>query len=147
MASVLFGGGEEGGAGGALPTFNRSDDFYSSSSSWPTSSLAGAMGTGGASSSAYQRGQGFGAPHAGDGSFPGGDLEDYENEPPLLQELGVDFTHIRTKTTAVLSASAAERERRFAPSSPRPRRVTSPPPPHSPHPRALQCSRSPSSRP
>lgn len=107
MTSVLF-GGEEGGAGGALPTFNRSDDFYSSSSSWPSSSLGGAMGSGGASSAAYQRGTqlagSFGAPNVGDGSFPGGDLEDYENEPPLLQELGVDFTHIRTKTTAVLSA-------------------------------------------
>ncbi len=30
------------------------------------------------------------------------DSEDYENERPLLEELGVDFSHIRSKVTAVL---------------------------------------------
>lgn len=28
--------------------------------------------------------------------------EDYENEPPLLEELGINFEHIMTKTAAVL---------------------------------------------
>jgi protein YIPF5/7 len=32
-------------------------------------------------------------------------IEDYSTEPPLLQELGVDFGHIRTKVTAVLMLS------------------------------------------
>ena len=31
-----------------------------------------------------------------------GDEEDFENEPPLLEELGINFEHILTKTTAVL---------------------------------------------
>jgi hypothetical protein len=30
------------------------------------------------------------------------DLEDYSNEPPLLEELGVRFDHIFTKTQAVI---------------------------------------------
>lgn len=30
------------------------------------------------------------------------DNEDYENEPPLLEELGIRFDHIWTKTQAVL---------------------------------------------
>jgi hypothetical protein len=32
----------------------------------------------------------------------GGDLEDYSNEPPLLEELGVSFSHIYQKVVAVL---------------------------------------------
>jgi hypothetical protein len=32
----------------------------------------------------------------------GGDLEDYANEPPLLEELGVSFAHIYQKVVAVL---------------------------------------------
>jgi hypothetical protein len=30
------------------------------------------------------------------------DLEDYSNEPPLLEELGIRFDHIFTKTQAVM---------------------------------------------
>lgn len=29
--------------------------------------------------------------------------EDFENEPPLLEELGINFDHIRQKTLAVLN--------------------------------------------
>ena len=32
----------------------------------------------------------------------GNDLEDYNNEPPLLEELGVSFSHISQKVVAVL---------------------------------------------
>lgn len=31
------------------------------------------------------------------------DVEDYENEPPLLEELGINFSHITGKTFAVLA--------------------------------------------
>uniref|UniRef100_A0A8R1HK06 Uncharacterized protein n=1 Tax=Caenorhabditis japonica TaxID=281687 RepID=A0A8R1HK06_CAEJA len=31
------------------------------------------------------------------------DGEDYENEPPLLEELGINFSHIKEKTIAVLN--------------------------------------------
>ncbi|ETN84652.1 hypothetical protein NECAME_17058 [Necator americanus] len=34
---------------------------------------------------------------------PSGDGEDYENEPPLLEELGINFSHIKEKTFAVLN--------------------------------------------
>lgn len=30
------------------------------------------------------------------------DEEDYENEPPLLEELGINFEHILSKTLAVI---------------------------------------------
>lgn len=30
------------------------------------------------------------------------DIEDYSNEPPLLEELGIRFDHILTKTQAVI---------------------------------------------
>lgn len=37
--------------------------------------------------------------------------EDFENEPPLLEELGINFDHIRLKTMAVLNPlGAATRE-------------------------------------
>ncbi|VDM83671.1 unnamed protein product, partial [Strongylus vulgaris] len=31
------------------------------------------------------------------------EYEDYENEPPLLEELGINFSHIKEKTFAVLN--------------------------------------------
>lgn len=34
--------------------------------------------------------------------FPGDDEENYDNEPPLLEELGVNFDHIWSKTKAVM---------------------------------------------
>lgn len=40
----------------------------------------------------------------GGGGVPGAPYgeEDFSNEPPLLEELGIDFGHIRTKVTSVL---------------------------------------------
>jgi len=38
--------------------------------------------------------------------FPTTSDEDFENEPPLLEELGVNFDHIRLKTMAVLNPLA-----------------------------------------
>lgn len=32
---------------------------------------------------------------------------DYENEPPLLEELGINFDHIKTKTIAVINPNAS----------------------------------------
>jgi len=34
---------------------------------------------------------------------------DYDNEPPLLEELGVNFDHIRLKTLAVLNPFGSAR--------------------------------------
>ncbi|EQC38309.1 hypothetical protein SDRG_04029 [Saprolegnia diclina VS20] len=68
--------------GGNAPWFTGGD-------SAPTSDLTGSMG------------------RMGDGPPPSGrygsrDDEDYENEPPLLEELGVNFGHIWMKTQSVL---------------------------------------------
>ncbi len=102
-SNVLFGDSEGGGGPGAAPPFGGSDSFYGGGA-WPQQQQqpTGNM----AASGAYQRHNAFGPPLGGSGGMPD-DIEDYENEPPLLQELGVDFSHIRTKVTAVLSASRA----------------------------------------
>ncbi|CAJ0589777.1 unnamed protein product [Cylicocyclus nassatus] len=50
----------------------------------------------------YYGGQMF-VPNAGFGGPAAGDAEDYENEPPLLEELGINFSHIKEKTFAVLN--------------------------------------------
>ena len=85
----------------AAGPFGTADGFYTSSMSaaWPAAPPAPGGG-------AYQRASvagafGGGGGGGGGGALPG-DLEDYENEPPLLEELGVDFSHIRSKVTAVL---------------------------------------------
>lgn len=47
-----------------------------------------------------------GAPVGGLGALgvvlPDDDDEDYDNEPPLLEELGINFEHIWSKTLAVI---------------------------------------------
>ncbi|CAJ0582663.1 unnamed protein product, partial [Mesorhabditis spiculigera] len=58
-----------------------------------------------------QYGNGYGAPSNAGMFIPGQDqaamnnaaLEDFENEPPLLEELGINFSHIKEKTIAVLN--------------------------------------------
>ena len=53
---------------------------------------------------------GFGAgPAAGSGPGGGAGAEDYENEPPLLEELGINAEHILQKTLAVLNPFRATR--------------------------------------
>ncbi len=50
-------------------------------------------------------GVGAGGPVGGGavgGSMIDEDDEDYENEPPLLEELGINFEHICSKTLAVI---------------------------------------------
>lgn len=50
-------------------------------------------------------GLGVGAGGVGAGAVGGmadEDEEDYENEPPLLEELGINFEHIWSKTLAVV---------------------------------------------
>lgn len=48
--------------------------------------------------------QGFSAnPNVGGPSFSNDDTEDYSNEPPLLEELGIRFDHIWSKTQAVVN--------------------------------------------
>ncbi|CAB3397769.1 unnamed protein product [Caenorhabditis bovis] len=49
----------------------------------------------------YYGGQMF-VPNSGIGAVQS-DGEDYENEPPLLEELGINFSHIKEKTFAVLN--------------------------------------------
>ena len=50
-----------------------------------------------------------------DGRSPGnhasGDDDDYENEPPLLEELGIRFDHIWSKTQAVINPTKVREER------------------------------------
>ncbi|VDM54182.1 unnamed protein product [Angiostrongylus costaricensis] len=52
-------------------------------------------------SQSYYGGQMFMPPSA-NGIATGG-VEDYESEPPLLEELGINFSHIKEKTFAVLN--------------------------------------------
>lgn len=50
-------------------------------------------------------GVGAGGPVGGGavgGTMVDDDEEDYENEPPLLEELGINFEHIWSKTLAVI---------------------------------------------
>lgn len=55
-------------------------------------------------SHSYYGGQMFMPLSTNGGSVSGG-VEDYENEPPLLDELDINFSHIKEKTFAVLSPS------------------------------------------
>uniref|UniRef100_A0A0K0CUP6 Protein YIPF n=1 Tax=Angiostrongylus cantonensis TaxID=6313 RepID=A0A0K0CUP6_ANGCA len=57
-------------------------------------------------SQSYYGGQMFMPPSVNDGTVTGG-VEDYENEPPLLEELGINFSHIKEKTFAVLNPAGA----------------------------------------
>ncbi|KAK6024539.1 Yip1 domain protein [Ostertagia ostertagi] len=59
-----------------------------------------------AQSQNFYGGQMF-VPSAGVGGAGGGDGEDYENEPPLLEELGINFSHIKEKTFAVLNPTSS----------------------------------------
>lgn len=56
----------------------------------------------------YYGGQMF-MPNNGSGALPNAaaDGEDYENEPPLLEELGINFSHIKEKTIAVLNPTGS----------------------------------------
>lgn len=103
-----------GGGGGA-----QNLQFYSSSfSNQPVSghSTPFQAGYGGQQTQAYpaQYGAGFSAPGVSGqmgvgatglrtGWLAAFGTEGYESEPPLLEELGVNFTHIKMKTLAVLN--------------------------------------------
>lgn len=71
---------------------------------------------------------GGGASNAGGNSWSGGfggvvapasgeDYEDYDNEPPLLEELGIRFDHIWSKTQAVLYINKVRHHIIFSPFS------------------------------
>ena len=79
---MQFGGGVAMGDDGFLP---HGDAFH------------GFQGTLGAASGAYLRPSAAMPSASGPGTF-----DEYANEPPLLEELGVNFSAIGTKTTAVL---------------------------------------------
>jgi hypothetical protein len=79
--TTSFGAGQGGNA--AAP--NASSSFFSS---FPANNT----GFGGGS------GNVIGAGYSADG-----DNEDYDNEPPLLEELGIRFDHIWSKTQAVVN--------------------------------------------
>uniref|UniRef100_A0A1I7TS73 Protein YIPF5 n=1 Tax=Caenorhabditis tropicalis TaxID=1561998 RepID=A0A1I7TS73_9PELO len=57
----------------------------------------------------YYGGQMFMPNNGGGGVVPNAtaDGEDYENEPPLLEELGINFSHIKEKTIAVLNPTGS----------------------------------------
>ncbi|KAK9451494.1 uncharacterized protein V1518DRAFT_408699 [Limtongia smithiae] len=129
MSYANYGGGSGGGpsSGGAPGNLQ----FYSSNYEAPTGSAAGGrFSRGGAGSSAPQFG-GFGGSGIGSGGAPivGGIPGDglsaaasgeqlgggwlaafgtggYSDEPPLLEELGINFGHIKSKTLTVLNPLA-----------------------------------------
>ena len=85
----VFGGGSDAEAFGA---FAPSDSFTGGSFGAPFAAPGGVP---------YLRP----AASAGLPAFPpapGADLENYDAEPPLLEELGVSFSHIYSKVVAVL---------------------------------------------
>jgi hypothetical protein len=114
MASYGYGQNPQYGGGGA-----QNLQFYSSSfSNQPVSghSTPFQANYGAPQAQAYpaQYGQGFSAPGVsgqmglGESGLRTGWLaafgtEGYEGEPPLLEELGVNFGHIQSKTLAVLN--------------------------------------------
>lgn len=70
-------------------------------------SMGGYGGHGAAAAGSLQAGGlGVGGGSMGGGAVGGAiveeDDEDYENEPPLLEELGINFEHIWSKTLAVI---------------------------------------------
>ena len=79
----------------ASASFANDDQWYDGPESPKT--------TGVASSTDYNGMGGYAAnPYVGSiGNMNGGE-EDYDNEPPLLEELGIRFDHIWSKTQAVI---------------------------------------------
>lgn len=74
--------------------FKTGDPWYSSGQASPQSDISGSFNNFGMYT---QPNMGGDAPLVFDASD-----EDYDNEPPLLEELGINFQHILTKTQAVL---------------------------------------------
>ncbi|KKK14446.1 Golgi membrane protein [Aspergillus ochraceoroseus] len=119
-----------GAAQGSAQNLQFYQSSYSSVSGHTTPSQASYGGFGGAPSNpaaaqGYPVGGGVGGGYGGFGSPTGGvsgrmgeqgglrtgwlaafGTEGYEGEPPLLEELGVNFEHIRTKTLTVLNPFA-----------------------------------------
>ena len=80
------------------------------------------VGATGFTSTGFNKPREMGCPGGGssymtdmDGRSPGnnvsGDDDDYENEPPLLEELGIRFDHIWSKTQAVINPTKVSEER------------------------------------
>lgn len=94
--SNFYGGGGGGGASGGGKTQQSSSSYYSQNQRR-------------SSSSAPNYGGNIFYPDTGSGNFGnvggggGENFDSIENEPPLLEELGVNFDHIRQKTMAVLN--------------------------------------------
>ena len=65
-------------------------------------SSAGNVGFGGPQQTAYNGSYGYGGQQGTLGASPGYDEDDYANEPPLLEELGINFDQIFRKTKLIL---------------------------------------------
>ncbi|GLD97768.1 hypothetical protein PINS_up006465 [Pythium insidiosum] len=99
-------------AAGGSPWFTAPESTsYSTSMSMPPNSNGGMYAPSSSSSSmggpmAPPSGSigssGYNAAAPTSGGYVDPDDEDYENEPPLLEELGINFEHIWTKTQSVL---------------------------------------------
>jgi len=86
----MHGGATNGAIGGQQqPQQNLP---YGGSMFNPTDALSGAIGGGG----------GAGTEMSNNGGVSGYKYEDYDNEPPLLEELGINMRHIATKSRAVV---------------------------------------------
>jgi len=110
---------QHGGSGGSAPSTNGQSDWFSgsgNSNNMPSSHSNGPMNSSynpnfnsvplSSSSSSSIGGAMTGGPIGGggiQGGPMGGGGPDYEDEPPLLEELGVNIDHIIAKTKAVMN--------------------------------------------
>lgn len=114
MASYGYGQNPQYGGGGAQNLQFYSSSFSNQPVSGHSTPFQANYGAPAAQSFPTQYGQGFSAPGVsgqmgmGESGLRTGWLaafgaEGYEGEPPLLEELGVNFGHIQSKTLAVLN--------------------------------------------
>ncbi len=106
------------------PTPSGFDDPWYTSSGPPSPSVAAqaappavAPGQSVFSFGGYGAPPAYSAPMGGYGMYgappadPAMDFDDYDNEPPLLEELGINFDHITKKTQAVLYINKVSRRK------------------------------------
>jgi hypothetical protein len=101
----------QGGGGGAAPwssPFGNPGPYGGQIGGQMGGPFGGPSSYGASSAPAYGGGSapapvvGAGGLGMGLGGLPDGDLEDFANEPPLLEELGVSFAHMQAKLSAVM---------------------------------------------
>ncbi|EPS43545.1 hypothetical protein H072_2471 [Dactylellina haptotyla CBS 200.50] len=110
-------GNPAGGGASSSNSAAQNLQFYSSSYADPTGRVSGHTTPAQGAYASYGMSQGFSAPPGVGGADPNRQLQPgllaafgtsgYDDEPPLLEELGINFRHIKMKTLAVLNPMAS----------------------------------------